>query len=136
MKEAIRQLQQEISKYPQPKFETHHYFADGMYCRMLPRKATTLIIGKVHRKEHLYIVASGTVRITDGQREAIEVTGPAVFVSAPGTKRAVYALTDAVCLTVHRTDKTDLDEIEAELVEEDSESMYLPGNIVKPRQLT
>jgi hypothetical protein len=94
-----------------------------MYCRTLFRPADTLIIGKCHKREHLYIVASGTVTIAgDGYRET--VTGPKVFVSKPGTKRAVYAHTDATTMTVHRTDETDLDAIEAELIEEDATAMY------------
>ena len=89
-----------------------------------------MVVGKIHRREHLYIVASGTVTIAgEGYRET--VTGPKVFVSQPGTKRAVYAHTDATTMTVHRTDEKDLDKIEAELIEEDPTSMYDAHNLIK-----
>lgn len=101
-----------------------------MYCRELFRPADTLIVGKVHRREHLYIIASGTVTIAgDGYRET--VTGPKVFVSKPGTKRAVYAHTDATTMTVHRTDETDLEKIEAQLIEEDDTAMFDSYNHIK-----
>jgi hypothetical protein len=125
---SIQRLQEALSELPQYEPITHHYFADGLYCREVFREAGTLVVGAVHRKEHFYIVASGRVSITDGLSEAKEVTGPKVLVSQPGTKRAVYAHTDAVCITVHRTDKTDLAEVETELTEPDPTSKYLTGN--------
>ena len=78
-------------------------------------------------RDSLYIVASGEVTIVgDGYRET--VVGPKVFVSKPGTKRAVYAHTDAVCMTVHRTDQTDLDEIEKEIIEPDEKALFDASN--------
>lgn len=130
-REAICALQALMAKMPQAELPTQHFFADGMYCRFLPRPAGTLIVGKVHRKEHLYIVCCGTVRITGGEGPARDVTGPAVIVSQPGTKRAVLALTDATCLTVHRTDSTDLAAIEAELIEPDADALFDARNDLK-----
>ena len=129
-RKSIDELQAAAAKLPQVELETDHFFADGMYCRSLFRAADTLIVGKVHKAEHFYIIASGTVTIAgDGYRET--VTGPKVFVSKPGTKRAVYAHTDATTMTVHRTDETDLDKIEAELIEEDDTAMYDSLNHIK-----
>jgi hypothetical protein len=130
-REAICALQAAMSQLPQAELPTEHFFADGMYCRFLPRPAGTLIVGKVHLKEHFYVVCCGTVRVTNGEGPAREITGPAVIVSQPGTKRAVFAVTDATCLTVHRTDKTELDEIEDELVESDGTALFGPGNKLK-----
>lgn len=91
-------------------------------------------MGKVHKKEHFYVVLCGEVTISGaGKRERVK--GPRIFVSSPGTKRAVYAHTDAVCMTVHRTDQTDIEKIEDELTEPDETSMYLPGNIAKKQEL-
>jgi len=127
---AVMALQAAMLDMPQAVLETSHYFADGMYCRYLPRPAGTLIVGKVHKKEHFYIICCGTVRVTtdDGVRD---ISGPQVIVSTPGTKRAVLALTDAVCLTVHRTDSTDLDDIEAELIEPDATALFDARNEIK-----
>jgi hypothetical protein len=119
-RQQIEALQAEMVKMPQAELPTEHFFADGMYCRLLFRPAGTLIVGKVHKKEHLYIICSGTVEIAG----VGEITGPRVFVSQPGTKRAVLALTDATCLTVHRTDNKDLDAIEAELIEDDALALF------------
>lgn len=129
-RDDIFRLQAEVAKLPQLQLQTQHFFAGGMYCRFLPRPAGTVIVGKVHLKEHLYIVCCGTVLVTTGDG-AREISGPEVIVSKPGTKRAVFAITDATCLTVHRTDLTDLDEIERELLEEDYTSLFDSNNQLK-----
>jgi hypothetical protein len=55
-----------------------------------------------------------------------------------GTKRVTFALTDAVGITVHKTDKTDLDEIEDELIEQDPSAMFdarnLPVTVIEALQ--
>ena len=60
------------------------------------------------------------------------MTGPYLFQSKPGTKRAVYALTDALCMTFHRADSDTVEAVEDELVEEDPAATYGAGNIPKP----
>mgnify|MGYP003349115628 CR=1 FL=1 len=126
-RDDLERLQAAMLVMPQIELETRHYWADGMYCREVARPAGCIIVGKVHIKEHFYVICSGTILLVgDGYRETI--TGPRVIVSKPGTKRAVHALTDAVCITVHRTDKTDLDEIEAELVERDETALFDASN--------
>ena len=50
--EQIEKLQSEMVKMPQVELETEHYFSGGMYCRKLIRPAGTLIVGKVHKKDH------------------------------------------------------------------------------------
>ncbi len=127
-REAIEALQRELVKLPQAdNLITQHHFADGMYCRTLWRPAGTLIVGKVHKREHFYIVASGRVLVTT-EEGVKELTGTTVVVSKPGTKRAVLALEDSTCLTVHRTDKTDLDAIEEDLIEYDGTALFDAGN--------
>jgi len=130
LKERVDALQEEISKHPQYEPPTDHLFHGGMYCRQVWRPAGCLIVGKVHKKEHFYMVVSGTVKITteDGVQT---ITGPFLLCSSPGTKRAVYAETDAMCMTIHRVDSTTVEEVESELVEDDPKSMFTVGNKVK-----
>lgn len=129
----VNRLQAEMLKFEQVELPTDHYFADGMYARVIARHAGVLIVGKVHKREHFYIVTKGRIQVTtdDGVRE---IAAPAVIVSKPGTKRAVLAMEDSVCMTVHRTDKTDLDEIEAELIEPDGTALFDAYN--RPKELT
>jgi hypothetical protein len=131
MRKKVETLQQELSKLPQYEPETKHYFHGGMYCRKVFRHAGVLVVGAVHKKEHFYLIVSGTVAITDGEGNVQEITGPHLFSSKPGTKRAVYAVTDATCMTFHAIEAKTVDEAEAELVEAESDNMYSPGNQIK-----
>ena len=128
--DKVLALQAELSKLPQYEPETTHYFHGGMYCREVWRPAGVLVVGAVHKKEHFYLIVSGTVGITtdDGVKE---VTGPHLLLSKPGTKRAVYALTDALCMTFHALEAKTVEEAEAELVEAEPDNMYAPGNRIK-----
>jgi hypothetical protein len=135
MREKVSTLQTELSKLPQYEPITKHTFHGGMYCREVWREAGVLVVGKVHKKEHFYLVVFGTISITtdDGVQS---ITGPQLLCSKPGTKRAVYAETDALCMTFHRVESTTLEDAETELVEEDINSMYTIDNKVKPLEVT
>jgi mannose-6-phosphate isomerase-like protein (cupin superfamily) len=132
---AIEKLQAAILQFPQAEFETRHYFAGGMYLRELPRPRGALIVGKVHKKEHFYLVLKGDVTVSVGDVPE-RITAPAIRIYPAGTKRAVYANEDSICATVHITDETDVERVEDDLVEDDPTSPYLPGNVLKRPELT
>ncbi len=132
--EAISSAIEFMSRIPQSEdLRTEHFFADGMYARALFRPAGTMIVGKLHKKQHFYIVAFGRVSVTDGINPAIDYGPGSVIVSNPGTQRAVFAIEDSLCITVHKTNKTDLDEIEEELIVPDSRYLFDSSNNVKNR---
>lgn len=135
-RQAVERLQAEVSKLPQYEPKTQHYFHGGMYCREVWRDGGVLVIGAVHLQEHFYVIASGTVLITDGDSPPQTVIGPKLIQSMPGTKRAVYSVTPALCMTFHRTDATTVEQAEAELVENDPTGTFLPGNKMKQEVLT
>jgi hypothetical protein len=122
----IQRLKAAMRELPQLDLKTSHFFADGMYCRVLPRPAGALIVGKKHKRSHFYIVVTGRVAVVDVASQTRNEYGPgSVIVSAPGAERAVLALEDSVCITVHNVgDMTDLDEIEAALIEHDPTALY------------
>lgn len=121
---------------PPPNIRTRHHFAQGLYCRELWRAAGTQIAGKVHTREHLYMVIEGSVMVAGEGMAPTRFDAPAILVSKPGTKRAVLALTDATCVTVHSVadlaSPTDLDAIEAALIEPDSSALFDARNERKP----
>jgi hypothetical protein len=102
-----------------------HYFADGMYGRVLPIKAGLVVVGKMHRHEHLVMLMSGecVISTADGMRR---FTGPQVWVSKPGEKRALVTVTDCVFMTAHLnpTNTRDMDAIEADVILPESEIEY------------
>jgi quercetin dioxygenase-like cupin family protein len=130
-KEQIDKLQQEVSKLPQAEnMVTDHFFADGMYSRRVFRKAGTLIIGKVHKKDHLFICAKGEI-IAWTEKGMKKLSAGDIIECKRGTKRVTLATMDSIGTTVHRTDKTNLDEIEAELIEPDETALFDSSNKLK-----
>ena len=132
-KEQIEKLQSEMAKMPQVELETEHYFSGGMYCRKLIRPAGTLIVGKVHLKDHFFMCAKGEI-IAWSEKGMKTLKAGDIIESKQGTKRVTYAVTDAIGITFHKTDKTDLDDIEAELIEPDATALFDSSNklIEKP----
>ena len=130
-REQIEQLQAEMVKMPQADLQTEHYFSEsGMYCRKVFRPAGTLIVGKVHKHHHLFLCAMGEI-IAWTENGMKRLQAGDVVESNPGTKRVTLAVSDAIGITIHRTDKTDLDEIEAELVEPDNTALFDSSNLLK-----
>jgi mannose-6-phosphate isomerase-like protein (cupin superfamily) len=126
----VARLQAELSKFEQYQPITKHYFHGGMYCREVWRDAGVLVVGKVHKKEHFYLIVSGRVSVTtdDG---VVEIGAGSLLLSKPGTKRAVFAHEPTTCMTFHRTEATTVETAEAELTEDDPHSMYTAGKIIK-----
>lgn len=134
MRDRVLALQSALVQMPQYEPITEHYFHGGMYCRKVFRHADVTVVGKVHKKEHFYLVVSGTVAVTTDDGVQV-ITGPHLLCSKPGTKRVVYSVTDAVCMTFHRTDSTTVEDVEEELVEHDPASMFTVGNKLKDEVL-
>lgn len=132
--ERINALKSELVKMEQTELPTEHLFHGGMYCRQVWRPAGCTIVGKVHKKEHFYMVVLGTVIVTTDEG-AQEYTAPALICSKPGTQRAVFALTDAMCMTIHRTDSDTVKDAADELVEDDPDSMFDAENNLKSKQI-
>lgn len=94
---------------------TEHFFAPGCYARKYFIEAGSIVIGKIHKTEHFNIVCQGKCSVSTEDGPLI-IEGPEIFVSRPGVKKAVFAIKDTTWITIHVTDKTDVDEIEDEVI--------------------
>jgi quercetin dioxygenase-like cupin family protein len=133
-REEILRLQDEMAKMPQAELKTEHYFSQGMYCRKVFRKAGTIIVGKVHKKDHFFMCAQGQI-IAWSEKGMVTLNAGDVLCSKSGTKRVTMAVTDAIGITIHKTNKTDLDKIEKELIEPDELALYDSSNNIKVKAL-
>jgi hypothetical protein len=102
-----------------------HYFSPKdekygccTYAREMMIPKGTLIIGKIHRHQHLNFITQGKVIVyTEFGDKHLEA--PCTFISEVGLKRAVYAEEDTLWTTVHMTEfgsETELDKIEIEVI--------------------
>ena len=129
-RDQIDRLQAEMATMPQAELQTEHFFSPGMYCRRVFRPAGTLIVGKVHKEPHFFLCAMGEI-IAWTETGMRKLQAGDVVECKPGTKRVTLAVTDAIGMTIHKTDKTDLDEIETELIEPDDSALFDSTNKLK-----
>ena len=96
---AIRAMPEQMSQQQLAELTAHH-FCRGLYLRELFIPAGTAIVGKTHKEQNFFLLLSGELVLAtpDGP---LTVCAPYMAITQPGTKRAVYALTDCVCINVH-----------------------------------
>jgi len=117
-KELINKFEEELLKHPQLTINPNHFFIDGVYAREIFIPAGTIVVGKLHKTDHLNIISKGTIIVLteEGMKE---VSAPCTLVSSSGIKRVGLAVTDTVWTTIHSNPEniTDLQEIEDVLIE-------------------
>lgn len=133
-REQIDRLQGELVKMPQVELPTEHYFHGGMYCRKVFRPAGTTIVGKVHKKDHFFLCAKGEI-IAWSEKGMVHLHAGDIIESKPGTKRVTFAVTDAIGITFHKTNKRNLDKIEKELIEYDETALFDSANKLKVKEI-
>jgi hypothetical protein len=115
-REQILNIERFILDCPQVETPTTHYFSPGIYAREMFIPAGTVLTGAVHKTEHLVQFVGDITVLTDGGMQRL--TGRHTFVSKPGAKRVGYAHADTWCTGFFATDKTDIEELENDLVED------------------
>lgn len=121
-----------------PDCTVKHYFTpidDKFGCYTYAREMTipkdTVIIGKLHRHQHLNIISKGRVSVVTEHGPKYFVA-PCTFVSEKGTKRAVYAQEGTIWTTIHTVSygsEADLDKIEAEVIAPSYEDLNLISTV-------
>lgn len=112
-----------VRQAPQIDIPVRNYFSDGVYAREITIPAGTVLTGKIHKRVNLNFLLKGEMSVLT-ERGVERLVAPATLVSPPGTKRIAYAHTECVWTTVHGTQETDLEKIEAHFIAQ-SETEYL-----------
>ena len=109
------ELEKAMLEMPSVETVTNHYFCGGVYIRELHIPAGATCVGHSHKDSHFTQLTKGIMIIMDG-KGGKEITAPSIMASQPGRK-AVYALTDCTIQNIYATDETDVEVLEAKLVE-------------------
>lgn len=116
--DSVLALEKQILTLPQVDLNTQHSLAGGVYARTVYIPAGTVVTGATHKKDHISVVI-GDITITTDEGP-VRITGHHVLPTKAGSKRAVVAHADTVWTTLVRTDLSDIEAIEDELVVESS----------------
>ena len=94
-----------------------HSFSSGIYVREIFIPAGMFVVGKIHKHDHPNFLLKGEVIVVT-EEGTEELVAPMSMISKAGTKRALYAKTDLLWITIHLnpTDTQDLDELEEEII--------------------
>jgi len=93
----------------------NHTFLKNQYIRDLFIPKGEIFITKIHKVEHPFFLLTGEISILS-EIGKLRVSAPYYGITKVGTKRGIYAHKDSIFVTVHPTDKKDLNEIEDELI--------------------
>lgn len=122
----IERLQHAVAAMPQVDLPPEHSFAPGLYTRTLRIPAGVVLVGAVHKTEHIFILSEGILEVATEDGVA-RLEAPYQAVCRPGLKRVGVALTDVVCSNVHITKETDPDKLWNLLVEPEDELLDAPA---------
>ena len=108
------------------------------YAREIKLPKGSLVIGKIHRHQHLNFITQGKV-IVYTEFGLKHLKAPCTFVSEVGLKRAVYAVEDTLWTTVHLTkfnSEEELSKIEDEVIAPSYEDLGLTISVEEILQMT
>ncbi|BAP37805.1 hypothetical protein AS4_28650 [Acinetobacter guillouiae] len=113
-------IQRQVGELPQIDLPIFHHFAPNVYMRQMDAPAGVIVVSKMHRTEHMNILLKGSLTVvTENGIEFLQA--PLIIKSDAGTKRIGYFHEDSSWVTVHPTELTNVDEIEAQVIVPESE---------------
>lgn len=126
--DAVDRFEVALVHFPTVELPLKHYFADGLYAREMTIPPGAGLTGKVHKTEHIAVISKGDITVWSEEFGTKRIKAPCTFVSAPGTRRAAIAHEETIWTTFHATRETDIDKLEAELVEERANPLLPQGD--------
>lgn len=123
VRQAIAARQAEMLASPlRVDLEVTESLAHGLYTRTLFIPKGCELVGKIHKKPCVNIVAKGDISIMT-ETGAMRVQAGYSVTSPAGIQKIGYAHEDTIFINVFRTDETDISRMEADLIAPDFESL-------------
>ncbi len=110
IKDFHEQLLEEVGENGEEYPFIKHYFSDGLYAREMFMPAGTLVLGKIHLKDHLCMITSGCVDIVSRHGRG-RYKAPYIFTTSKNTQRVLLSLDDSTITTIHATEITNHSDI-------------------------
>ena len=108
-KAAVEALEQAMLKHENriELNEIRHFWSGDVYCRELFMPAGALVVGRIHKFDHMEIMVSGKVSLSTNDGAVQELSGYNIFEAQAGKKRVLYMHEDTIWLTCHSSPKYD-----------------------------
>lgn len=134
LRDSVTELAELLKPYPQEELPVQHEFLQGIYMRTVLMKAGLVVVGKIHKQEHVAIISQGRASVVT-EHGVVEMEAPFMFKSPAGVQRALLIHEDMVWTTVHRSEHTDLAKLEEQLIATDFDDPLLAELERKARAL-
>lgn len=115
----IAAIDANIKAMPRVDAPVKHRFSPGLYTREIFMPAGSAHRSKIHKSNHQFIVSQGACMVSENGGPSVLMVAPFHGETKPGTWRALLIIMDCIWTTMHVTDKTDLAEIEKDLILEE-----------------
>lgn len=131
-------LQFQLGQLPQLDMPLTHRFTPGLYIREIFMPKGAIVISRVHKREHPFVVSKGKVAVWSENDGWQFIKAPFTGITTPGTRRILFISEDCIWTTFHCGDwpaDTDPDVIVGEVTETPDVS-YIGEMQQKVRELT
>lgn len=105
-----------------------HSIADGIYTRKLFIPKGCMLVGKIHKKQCMNIIAKGDITVMT-ETGCARVQAGYTVQSPAGVMKVGYAHEDTVFINVFRTDETDIAKIEDEIACESFDALSIQAEV-------
>lgn len=101
IKERLDEFEVALSQQDQVECPLIHRFTPGLYSREIFMPEGALIISKIHKTRHQFVISDGTalVKINDGEWK--ELSAPWTGITEIGTRRVLYIAKNCTWTTFH-----------------------------------
>jgi hypothetical protein len=115
----IDSLQAAMELLPEVECPLIHTFTPGLYTRSILMPPDTLIVSKIHKTRHPFIVSKGVAFVKVNGEGWQKIEAPFVGVTEPGTRRILYIKEATIWSTCHVLAKEGetVEEIEERIIE-------------------
>lgn len=112
------------------EFPVEHFIADGVYTRKLFIPKGSILIGKIHKKACMNIVAKGDITVMT-ETGCARIQAGYTVQSPAGIMKVGYAHEDTIFINVFRTDETEIEKIEADIAGESFEALAIENEVTE-----
>lgn len=130
---TLDKLESFLAGLPQLAADCIHAFAPGIYIRQVTLTAGTFVMGHRHKTAHLNVMLSGRLTLFNDDGSRSELIAPVICVAQPGRKVA-YVHERTVWLNLYATAETDVEKLEAQLLDKSDTSEELARHFATTRE--
>lgn len=109
-------MERQLAQMQPVECHVTHRWTPGLYIREIFMPAGSVVTSKIHKTAHPFVISQGRVSVFSTHEPTVELCAPHTGITTPGTRRAILVHEDTIWTTFHPTDKTTVEEVEADII--------------------